>query len=241
VLAPGKSVVSLRVPGSYVDTAYPEARVEGDAQGRYFRGSGTSQATAVVAGQVALLLDAAPKLTPDQVKALLRATARPLAQHPQPAMGAGVSDVTAALARLKASKNKVTAPRSAAARSRGTGSLEAARGGEHVVDPMTGDELLGERDALGNPWPAARWAADSTRGTAWVKGRWNGKVWTGEKWQSDSFTAAAWDGASWNGIAWADHEWSDARWEARSWRARSWRARSWRDDSWLARSWRGLP
>ena len=78
VLAPGKSVVSLRVAGSYADEEHPEGRVPGDAADRFFRGSGTSQAAAVVAGQAALLLDAEPKLTPDQVKAVLMGTARPL-------------------------------------------------------------------------------------------------------------------------------------------------------------------
>ena len=85
IVAPGRSLVSLRVPGSYVDTMHPEGRVEGDASGRFFRGSGTSQATAFVAGQVALLLSARPNLTHDQVKALLVGTARPLSDG-QPAL-----------------------------------------------------------------------------------------------------------------------------------------------------------
>ena len=63
VLAPGKSVVSLRVPGSYVDAAHPEGRLAGDDTGRFFRGSGTSQAAAVVSGEAALLFSAQPKLT----------------------------------------------------------------------------------------------------------------------------------------------------------------------------------
>src|SRR5207253_2660305 len=48
VLAPGRSIVSLRDPGSYVDNTYPQARVTN----KLFRGSGTSQATAVVSGVV---------------------------------------------------------------------------------------------------------------------------------------------------------------------------------------------
>ena len=40
VLAPGKSVVSLRVPGSYVDDQHPEGLVTDDASERFFRGSG---------------------------------------------------------------------------------------------------------------------------------------------------------------------------------------------------------
>ena len=40
--------------------------------------------------------------------------------------------------------------------SSGLGTLEATRAGEHVVDPETGDALVGEVDALGSPWNARR-------------------------------------------------------------------------------------
>jgi serine protease AprX len=95
VVAPGRSVVSLRVPGSYADTMSPEGRVAGDTTGRFFRGSGTSQATAFVAGEVALLLDWKSSLTPDQVKAILMKSAQPLASG-QLAQGAGRVDVLGA-------------------------------------------------------------------------------------------------------------------------------------------------
>ena len=73
-VAPGKSVISLRVPGSYLDTNHPAGRV-GE---RFFRGTGTSQAAAVTSGAVALLLQQRPNLTPDQVKYILRQWAAPL-------------------------------------------------------------------------------------------------------------------------------------------------------------------
>ena len=60
LVAPGKSVIGLRTPLSYLDLRYPNGRV-GD---RYFKGSGTSQSAAVVSGAVALLLSARPGLTP---------------------------------------------------------------------------------------------------------------------------------------------------------------------------------
>ena len=53
--APGRSIASLRDPGSYLDSAWPSARY-GDG---LFKGSGTSQAAAVVSGGVALLLSSA--------------------------------------------------------------------------------------------------------------------------------------------------------------------------------------
>jgi serine protease AprX len=247
VLAPGKSVVSLRVPGSYVDTLHAEGRVQGDESERFFRGSGTSQATAVTSGEVALLLQARPHLTPDQVKALLTSTADPLVAHPQPAMGAGVSDPVAALVAAVPST-------SAAARlagSTGTGSLEASRGGEHVLDPGSGDVLAGEVDAMGSAWDGAAWAAASTKGTSWSGGSWNDRTWTGKGWKKDDYAPTDWTGSSFDGRTWDAHTWSDSAWEARGWRnhgweARSWRqesweARGWREDGWSARSWRSLP
>ena len=67
IVAPGQSIVSLRDPGSVIDAEYPKAVVNT----RFFKGSGTSQATAVVSGAVALLLQQHPTWTPDQVKSAL--------------------------------------------------------------------------------------------------------------------------------------------------------------------------
>jgi subtilisin family serine protease len=91
LVAPGVGLVGLRAPGSTVDLANPGSRV-GD---RYFRGSGTSMSTAVVAGAAALVAAAHPDWGPDRVKAALIGTASPLAQ---PAgSGAGTLNVGAAL------------------------------------------------------------------------------------------------------------------------------------------------
>jgi serine protease AprX len=240
LLAPGKSVVSLRVPKSFVDLVHPEGRLAGDSAGRFFRGSGTSQAAAVVAGEAALLFQANPKLTPDRVKAVLLQTARPLVVNRSPAQGAGVTDVGTAVTRVM-SRLRLPRLRASYPASSGLGSLEASRGGEHVVDPMNGVELSGEVDALGSPWKPAAWTAAQDTGSTWVNGAWNGRTWTGSAWQDGKVLAAPWTGASWSGLPWADHVWSGDRWEARSWRGDDWEARSWREDSWEARSWRETP
>jgi serine protease AprX len=70
ILAPGVSVVSLRDPGSVIDTENPTARV-GSA---YFVGSGTSMSTALVAGAAAVLIADHGGATPRQVKAALEST-----------------------------------------------------------------------------------------------------------------------------------------------------------------------
>jgi serine protease AprX len=238
VLAPGKSVVSLRVPGSYADVVHPEGRLAGDDTGRFFRGSGTSQAAAVVSGEAALLFSAQPKLTADQAKAILVQTARRLSGSDE-SQGAGVTDIAAAVTHVKA-KTPTLVPTTTLPGSTGLGSLEASRGGEHVVDPATGDALTGEVDAQGASWRPSAWATAQDNGTTWVKGVWNGRTWTGTKWDKKQVRAATWTGSAWSGVPWSGRTWSEDQFQARSWRGGSWKARSWREESWKARSWRGL-
>lgn len=242
LLAPGKSVVSLRVPGSLADVTHPEGLVTGDESGRLFRGSGTSQAAAVVSGAVALLLQARPLMTPDRVKKLLTKTADPLVQNPEPAMGAGVLDI------LGAMESRTPSARSAKQSwppATGLGSLEGSRGGAHVVDPENGVQLTGETDALGNPWNALSWSTASAAGNAWSGGTWNGGQWTGDGWTARSWSGTAWAARSWSerswsGLDWQARSWSDDFWYARSWSGGDWQARSWSDASWQASSLLGL-
>ena len=67
VVAPGVSLISDRARGSTIDLFNPGARVGWSL----FKGTGTSQAAAIVSGVAARMLDANPSLTPDQVKAAL--------------------------------------------------------------------------------------------------------------------------------------------------------------------------
>ncbi|WP_077623723.1 S8 family peptidase [Sediminibacillus massiliensis] len=67
ILAPGVNIVSLRSPRSYIDKLQKANRV-GD---EYFVMSGTSMATPICAGVVALMKQHNPELQPDDMKDLL--------------------------------------------------------------------------------------------------------------------------------------------------------------------------
>ncbi|WP_332629449.1 S8 family peptidase [Halalkalibacter flavus] len=64
LLAPGVSIVSLRSPRSYLDKLQKASRVNSE----YFILSGTSMATPICAGIVALMLEFDPTLTPVEIK-----------------------------------------------------------------------------------------------------------------------------------------------------------------------------
>jgi serine protease AprX len=243
LLAPGSSIVSLRDPGSFIDVNHPEGLVAGDATGRLFRGSGTSQAAAVVSGAAALLLQAYPGLTPDQVKAALVSTASRMPASPLNA-GAGQLDVAAALSAVRtanlAKSLKVLDRLSAQTFpvSTGQGSLDAARGGDSLVD-ADGVPLTGEIDVQGNPWDAAAWWAASSGLTSWVGGDWMGSTWTGSDWAgaSDDLDSARWSSARWSSARWSSARWSSARWSSARWSSARWSSARWSSARWSSARW----
>jgi serine protease AprX len=227
LVAPGRSVASLRDPGSFVDINHPEGLVAGDTTGRLFRGSGTSQAAAVVSGAAALVLQANPKLTPDQVKSVLLKTARPISGATAVQAGAGELDAAAAVTAAMAVKTGAAPAVQSWPVATGLGSLDAARGDSHLEDPDSGAILAGEVDVLGSPWNPARWSASSATGTSWAGGQWNGARWTGDAWTASGWARARWAAGAWARARWADGSWDRARWASARWADAMWDRARW--------------
>jgi serine protease AprX len=97
LVAPGNKIVSLEAKGSTLAKDHPEWHVSGQGNHAYISFSGTSQASAVVAGAAAVLLQANPKLTPVQVKFALQSTASAMPDAGLIAAGAGSLNVAAAV------------------------------------------------------------------------------------------------------------------------------------------------
>jgi subtilisin family serine protease len=225
LVAPGKSIVSLRSPGSYLDVEHPEGRV--GATPRFFRGSGTSQAAAVVSGAAALIIQQRPQITPDQLKALVVRTASKLQQTDPEAQGAGMLDLK--LARLTKTPS-LSSSTQTWKQATGLGSLELARGSGHLV--WDDNELVGEQDIFGAPWDAERWAAESLAGTSWVGGAWSGNYWTGNYWSGNYWTGNNWSAQSWSGNYWSGNYWSGNYWSGNYWTGNYWSGNYWSGTAW---------
>jgi subtilisin family serine protease len=225
LVAPGKSLQGLRVPGSRIDLTHPEGRIND----RYFRGSGTSQAAALVSGAAALVIQQRPAIQPDQLKALLTSTAQPLPAADVRGQGAGLINLDAVL------KAPTPASVQSFAWSSGTGSLELARGGHHLV--LDGVALDGERDIFGHTFDSAAMAGPTVAGSTWNGGVWNGSTWAGSGWSASEWSASEWSASEWSSSSWSGHEWSSYDFSASEWSASEWSASEWSASEWSASEW----
>jgi serine protease AprX len=96
LVAPGSRIVSAEASGSYLSANLPDHHVIGSGPNAYMRLSGTSMATGVVSGSVALLLEEKPALKPASTKAVLQLTSSFLPDAGFLAGGAGSLNVLAA-------------------------------------------------------------------------------------------------------------------------------------------------
>jgi serine protease AprX len=199
VAAPGAHVISLRAPGSTIDSQFPYY-----VDGSYRRGSGTSMATGVVSGAVALMLQANPGFTPDRVKHALTATARDAASSDPLAVGAGTVDANAAA---------FSAPPGVAnqglARSNGQGSLALSRGSVQVQADDPHGTILGP--VLGATLTAqlALWNPGGYTGAQWVPSQWYLSTWELHRWYRVSWYGNDWPGHRWRGSTWQGQQQDD--------------------------------
>jgi serine protease AprX len=226
VLAPGVHIVGLRDPGSYIDQTYSST---GAVTAGLFRGSGTSEAAALVSGAVALLLQQRPNLTPDQVKAILRRSAIEIS----PSRGRGRKEL--ALGNALTEKTPGPGASQTFTPADGSGLLEVSRGSVHVS--QNGIALTGEQDIFGKPFLSAPMAALEAAGSSWSGGIWNGSSWSGNSWSGNSWSGNGWSGNSWSGNSWSGNSWSGNSWSGNSWSGNTWSGSSWSTTDFSGQNW----
>ena len=197
----GRSVVSLRDPGSTIDVQNPSARV-GNAN---FVGSGTSFSSAITAGAAALLLSADPSYTPNTVKGTLLGTTTQGPVGNPFVDGHGVLDVAAAVASPALTLNQ-TPPTTPTAM------------GTSVPLAVSG---------AASSWNPANWSGSAWNGSAWNGSAWNGSAWNGSAWNGSAWNGSAWNGSAWNGSAWNGSAWNGSAWNGSAWNGSAWNGSAW--------------
>jgi serine protease AprX len=227
MLAPGAHIQGLRVPNSYIDANHPEGVIDS----RYFRGSGTSEAAAMMSGAVALVLQKYPNMTPDCVKRYFQQNGLRLSGT-ESAQGGGEMQLGVMLnvAPTMTYVQKLTP-------ALGNGSIELARGQDHLT--QNGVTLSGEQDIFGKPVASSALAALESTETSWSGGDWNGSTWSGSTWSGSTWSGSTWSGSSWSGSTWSGSTWSGSTWSGSTWSGSTWSGSSWSGSTWSGNSWAG--
>jgi len=206
LLAPGISIVSLRDPDSTVDMFHSSA-VVGTS---YFKGTGTSQATAVVAGIAADMFQQNPSLTPDMAKAILLSTAKPTSSSSHTPIVNAAAAMSSATTYAGPPANVGLKP------STGLGKIEGSRGTFHVYSsPGAGNAhpklLRGEYDVFWDKWVPLSWGSDAWYSSPFVDYTAETSGW------DTGFAKKGWHGTGWDETAWDKKGWHDAGWTASTW------------------------
>ena len=223
LVAAGRSVISLRVPGSTIDTLYPSARI-GTAN---FVGSGTSFSAAITSGAAALLKQLDPSNgNPDRIKGRLLGGAM------KGPVGDPFVDGFGSMNVLNASQVKATLKQ--------TAPTTATPVGATVSLFVTGAGSAWNGSAWnGSAWNGSAWNGSSWNGSAWNGSAWNGSAWNGSAWNGSSWNYGAWDGSAWNGSAWNGSSWNGSAWNGSAWNGSAWNGSAWNGSSWNGSSWNG--
>jgi serine protease AprX len=171
IFAPGSRLIATTGDGeSLLHALYPENKVGP----HYFRMGGTSAAAPVVSGVVALMLEANPALTPDQVKARIveRSTSLSGSSAPRVSAYKAVFESDAGLANQGIQRSL-------------------------WIDPNTGSMMNTPAPLSAITWDAITWDA-----ITWDAITWDAITWDAITWDAITWDAITWDAITWDSIIW---------------------------------------
>jgi len=160
VVATGVSVLSVLPPDSLIAMTYPQAS---NGNGLY-RGSGTSEATAVVSGAVAVFLSGKSGVSPDDVRASFATAARNLDGS---ADGAGLIKIPTKVVRWSAEA--------------------AGSGSSGSGDPSTSSTTWSS-----TTWSSTTWSSSTWSSTTWSSTTWSSTTWSSTTWSSTTWSSTTW-------------------------------------------------
>jgi serine protease AprX len=189
VVASGVRVLGLLPEGSVLARSRRTTVLE---HGLY-RGTGTSQSTALVAGLAALVIQEHPEATPAQVKASVRCAAE-----------------------------DVRGSRDGAGAVQAVTTLCAGPDGQALdgSGDRTGEVGFDASSWAASSWATSRWAASSWGASSWAhRPPWAASSWAASSWAASSWAASSWAASSWAASSWAASSWAASSWAASSWAA----------------------
>ena len=234
LVAPGRRIVSLRVPGSALDMLFPDRVVTAQNGATYIRLTGTSMATPVVSGAVALLLERRPDLTPDQVKALLTQTTQSYGQDsgvtlPDPsADGSGLLDVASAISAATGTvQSSDLVPGGIIPGGVVPGGLQATPPPPPQNVPRANRGLRPANGLARSLFPVLygmplRWIDQGLGGIPWQTLTWDSVVWDSVAWDNFDWDSVAWDSVAWDSVAWDSVAWDSVAWDSVAWDSVAW-------------------
>lgn len=172
VVASGVHLLSILPVGSAIALANPSART-----GKLWRGSGTSQATAVAAGAVATFLSGRSGVSPQDVRASFGTAARDL---PGEGDGYGLLVIPTTLVDGDAG----LAPRQPATNPDGSPNPQAS-------------------SWASTSWSSTSWSSTSWSSTSWSSTSWSSTSWSSTSWSSTSWSSTSWSSTSWSASSWS--------------------------------------
>lgn len=182
LVASGVGVLGVLPADSTLARTYPASL----QRNGLWRGSGTSQSTAIATGVAAEFLSSHPDATLNQVKPSLRAAADSIGQHRQ--AGKGLLDM--------ATRAVVATPASTGEAGLDLEAFEAAAW-------ENGDW----RSLLDDSW------SPTARASSWSSSSWSALAFNSSSWSTSSWSSSSWSrSSSWSGSSWSSSSWSADSW-----------------------------
>jgi serine protease AprX len=183
VVAAGVNVLGEMPVGSTIDQEFPAARQPSGL----FRGSGTSQSTAIVSGLAALYLQSHPSAGPAEVKSAIRDSASTIT--PGQTDGQGLVNIA-------------------------TGGHGSSDTGERNLNYFQWFSTASQWGDLftGAIFDARRWSARRWSATGWDARRWADVTFDARRWSDVTFDARLWSARMWGSRMWGSRMWAATYW-----------------------------